>query len=271
MGQFGKYEHAEDIPEDERKYYALGEKLRPIESIEFVDILFNKIWPVKIPKFLHDYHDWWDYWEIDCHLSMRKYLKPGMVLYDVGSFDGWQSAVFSQMVGGPKNIVMIEPCTEQWSNARLTWEKNGLGAPLGTYHGFVGNEQRHQPTIFHNSWPSGPDYTHVLKGIKFKFLHDPADKDVPCIRLDQFAANIRLPDALHIDIEGAELEALRGAEKLLRAQRPIVWVAIHPEFMRDRFKRSPRDLHFYMDDLDYTGVHLATDHEEHWVFLPDPL
>src|SRR6266403_2616484 len=118
MGQFGQYERADDIPEAEKRWYYLGDKFRPVEEIEFVQQLVNRRWFVTLPKFLSEYHSWWDDWELQCHLSMDKHLKPGMVLYDVGAFDGWQSAMFSQMVGGPKNMVLIEPVAEMWANTK---------------------------------------------------------------------------------------------------------------------------------------------------------
>ena len=88
--------------------------LVPKESIEFVDIRYNEIWDVKVPKFLHDYHGWWDYWERERNIHMAAHLKEGMLLYDCGTFDGWLAAVYQQWVGGPENIVLIEPTKEHW-------------------------------------------------------------------------------------------------------------------------------------------------------------
>lgn len=260
---FGPYKSAEDIPEAERKYYYLGDKFRPAESIEFVDINFNQIWPVKVPKFLHDYHGWWDYWELDCHLSMQERLMSKMVLYDVGAFDGWQSAVFSQMVGGPQNMVLIEPVPEMWANTRLTWEKNGLGPPRACFQGFAADYDK-DLKVWLNSWPQdGIDYSQIIKAIKFRLLNEHADH-TPAIRIDTLAQVVHPPDALHIDVEGAELIVLKGADQVLREVKPLVWIALHPEFMWDRFKTTPSDLVTYMCQHGYTGKLLATDHEQHW-------
>jgi FkbM family methyltransferase len=60
----------------------------------------------------------------------------------------------------------------------------------------------------------------------------PAEKnriDVPATTLDTFSKNNRLvPKVIKIDIEGAELLALRGASELLQKHRPVVIVEIHP-------------------------------------------
>jgi FkbM family methyltransferase len=263
---FGPYKNADEIPEEERKYYYIMDKFRPADSIEFVEIKFNEIWPVKIPRFLYEYHSWWDYWERDCHLSMQANLKPGMLLYDVGAFDGWQSAVFSQMVGGPENMVLIEPVPEMWANTKLTWDKNVLAPPKASFVGFAANYDK-DPKLWVNTWPTDLDYSQILKAIKFRLLHEHADH-TPAIMIDTIGDSIDPPDALHIDVEGAELEVLRGAYHTLKIKRPLVWIAVHPQFMQDRFQTVPDELAWYMNNLNYTGKLLATDHEEHWFWEP---
>lgn len=268
-GPFGKYAKAEDIPEEERKFYYVSDKFRPVESIEFVDQLVNGTWTVRLPKFLAEYHSWWPVWEKECHFSMAKMLRPGMLLYDVGAFDGWQSAMFSQMVGGPKNMVLIEPVPEMWPNTKATWEENKLDPPRGSFMGFAGDVD-FVPNggmfhFAHGDWPSGPDYSQMIKAIKFRLLHEHGEI-TPCARLDTLVEKFGVPAALHIDVEGAGLKVLQGAAKLLQEWHPYVWIALHPAFMRDRFSTEPEDLHDFMRRFRYVGHLLAVDHEEHWFY-----
>lgn len=269
MGRFGKYDSAEEIPPEERKYYYVGDKFRAVEEIEFVPQLVNRRWVVVLPKFLAEYHQWWDYWELECHLSMDRHLRPGMLLYDVGAFDGWQSAMFSQMVGGPDNMVLIEPVTEMWANTKATWEKNNLLPPHASFLGFAGDYDTPKAEIAINHWPEGPDYSQMIKAIKFKLMHEHADS-TECLKIDTMVlrknACIRPPNALHIDVEGAGLKVLKGAEHTLRLHRPLVWIALHPAFMRERFKTEPEELHEFMASMGYIGTLLAEDHEQHWIF-----
>lgn len=265
MGLYGKYNSIDEIPEDERKYYALGDKFRPIESIDFVEIMFNRRYKVKVPRFLHEYHGWWDDWEKERNLSMEEYLKPGMILYDVGAFDGWLSAVYSQFVGGSGNMVLIEPCKDQWPNTKITFEANGLGPPCGAFLGFLGNETRGDSVILERfRWPEGPDYSKALKGINFRLIHE--HTDIPAAKLDHLRDYFPIPDAITIDVEGAEFEVLRGAEHVLGRYHPLVWVAIHDDFMRERHKTAPGELFKFMKDIGYTAHFLGYDHEEHWLF-----
>lgn len=267
MGQFGKYEREEDIPLEERRFYYLGDKFRKVEEIEFVQQLVNGRWTVTLPKFLADYHSWWDIWEKECHMSMAELLKSGMLLYDVGAFDGWQSAMFSRMVGGPENMVLIEPVTEMWANTKATWERNNLDPPHASFLGFAGDYTTEKADVTLDAWPKGPDYSQMIKAIKFKLMHEHAD-NTECIRLDELALIAGVPDAIHIDVEGAGLRVLTGARHILRVFKPIVWIALHPEFMRGRFNTEPEELHKFMRDLDYESKLLAVDHEEHYLFTP---
>jgi FkbM family methyltransferase len=270
MGLFGKYNSAEEIPPEERKYYYMGDKYRKVEEIEFVSQVVNGLWTVRLPKFLAEYHSWWPVWEKECHLSMAAALKPGMLLYDVGAFDGWQSAMFSQMVGGAKNMVLVEPVPEMWPNTKATWEQNGLEPPRASFMGFASDvnfDPPNQPlaAVYRDAWPEGPDYSQMIKAIKFRLIHEHGEI-TPSITLDKLAQTAGVPDAIHIDVEGAGLKVLRGAVGLLTERKPIVWIAIHPPFMIERFNTQPAELHSYMKDRGYAGKLLADDHEQHWVF-----
>jgi FkbM family methyltransferase len=48
-----------------------------------------------------------------------------------------------------------------------------------------------------------------------------------CIALDDLVESIPLPDAIKCDVEGAEAEALRGADKLLRSRRRWIICEMH--------------------------------------------
>lgn len=50
---------------------------------------------------------------------------------------------------------------------------------------------------------------------------------VPAITLDIAADLNGMPDVIKIDIEGAELLALRGAHRVLRERKPVLLVEVH--------------------------------------------
>jgi FkbM family methyltransferase len=243
-------------------------KYVPTETLEFDDVNFNQRWPVKVPRFIHQYHGWWDYWEIERNNSMASLLEEGMLLYDVGVFDGWLAAVYSQFVGA-KNMVLIEPLPDTWGNTRITWEANGLEMPRATYMGFCADRDTEKAKVNVGAWPEGPDYSQAIKAIAFRLMHDEAHlAQTECMKIDSIAAVTGSPDAITIDVEGAEMLVIQGAMNTLVKHRPLVWIAVHLDFIEYRFQTKPLKLHKLMFDLDYECVPLGTDHEEHWLYRP---
>lgn len=246
-----------------------------VDGLKWSEKLVNGKYRVRVPAF-NDVHSWWNDWETARFNSMEALLKPGMVLYDIGAFDGWQDAILSRFVGGGHNMVLIEPVAENWANIKATWDANGVEVPLATYMGFIGRrtelfsvtnpENRElMPIINPSVWPTGPDYSKVIAVTKFKLLAEHRH-NTPSIALDDFAKCVPHPDALNIDVEGAELEVLQSASRVLEVYKPIVWLSIHREFMRDRYQTEPEEVQALMRSLGYTGTYLGTDHEEHFVY-----
>lgn len=88
--------------------------------------------------------------------------------------------------------------------------------------------------------------------VSFSFRTDPTDpggfaKPTICAG--------RHPHLIKVDVEGAELLALRGARETLSRWAPVVVVAIHPEPMR-LLRTSPTELVAFVAACGYRGHHL---------------
>jgi FkbM family methyltransferase len=250
---------------DEIGRYEAGNKFRPVETIDFVEQAINDRWNIRIPRCIAEYHGWWDTWEKERHLSMAKHLKPGMSFFDVGTCDGWEAVVYSQMLGGAKKMMLIEPSVVMWPNIKLMWEKNRLAKPLATYCGFASDvDSSDRSSVNHSRWPreARGDF---MKGNAFMLMERNEHAAIPRRKLDTLASQTFVPDAISIDVEGAELLVLRGAQKILEKKHPLVWASIHPEFIK-RFGHTPDMLHEFMTDCGYSGEYLGNDHEDHYFF-----
>lgn len=246
--------------------YEAGNKFRPIKTIDFVNQLINDRWIISIPRCIAEYHGWWDTWEKERHLSMAAHLKPGMSFFDVGTCDGWEAVVYSQMLGGAANMVLIEPSLNMWPNIKLIWGKNNLRKPCATYSGFAADvDSSDAACMIWPDWPKIANYREFIKGRDFALLEHPANIGIPRIKLDTLALHTAMPDALNIDVEGSELLVLRGAQEILKKKHPLVWISIHPEFIK-KFGHTPEMLHEFMTDCGYTGEYLGYDHEDHYFF-----
>lgn len=240
-------------------------------TTEAVPTLINGRWTLNLPPHRANRQEWVTGWERERLDAMHTVIKPGDVVFDVGAEQGDLSALYGSWGA---RLVLFEPSPEIWPNIRYTWDANQLPAPLGCFVGFAANETNLAPVdvepVFtepdKDGWPAcayGPLVAeNAFRNVNERF------HDTPQIKLDHYLATGACPDVITMDVEGAELEVLRGAYRVLRYVRPTVFVSIHPEFMHHNWGYEAEHLHKYMAKVGYTGTHLATDHEQHFVFEP---
>ena len=53
-----------------------------------------------------------------------------------------------------------------------------------------------------------------------------------------------------MDIEGAELNALKGMKKMLKRYKPKLLISIHPQKMLS-FKTNPSEIYFLLNSIGY--------------------
>lgn len=209
--------------------------------------------------------DVFDYWERARVESMRKNLSKGMVLYDIGTEQGWCNLAYADMVGA-ENMVLVEPTTVFWPNIRATWEMNFDVPPLASVEALIGSKSEGKFALATKGFPKSAHGSLVDRNA-YTYIHDNAN-NTPTTTIDGLTALIGAPDAITIDIEGAEMLALAGAEKTLTEYSPLVWVSIHPDMMLRDYDYHKEDLLAHMKLLGYTYQLLDTDHEEHYFFWP---
>lgn len=207
----------------------------------------------------------WDRWEVERNTALHKNIKKGDLLIDVGSEQGDLPCMFS-MWGA--QVFMIEPNPKFWPTIKQIWAMNGQ-TPLGCFAGFASNHNV-QPTDLLES-PFAMQGDGLWPGCAFMDAHQNNDfrnvleraHDTPQTTIDSLGISA---DIINMDIEGAEWEALKGAEKTLRKYKPLVFVSIHPSFMEKDYGYTKEDLLFWMHELGYEAELLAIDHEHHYSF-----
>lgn len=199
--------------------------------------------------------------------SMQAHLKPGMVLYDVGTEHGWLSAVYGAFTGHG-NMVLIEPSPEMWINIRKTWEANGFDDPIASFQMFCGASPS-TPSRFAPPWPECSDgfaEADECPAMAYRYI---GDAEIPTTTIDQIVTSTkRPPDAITVDVEGFEIAVMRGAEMTLLKHRPLVWISVHPDLMERAGWPDVQELFDFMTGLGYGREYLGTDHEQHHLFVP---
>lgn len=218
-------------------------------------------WWFDLPEPLASW-DVFTYWERARFESLDQHLTTGDVLFDIGTEQGWCNLAYADIVG-PSNMVLFEPTREFWPNIRQTWERNYYERPKACYQGLVG-DQVDDDRPNHFGWPHASDGW-IIDRNKYQYLHDNDGQSQ--ITIDEFVKRSEIvPNAITMDIEGAELLALRGSTQTLIDHHPQLWISIHPDMSVRDYNLTDSQLHDYLLSHGYHSEHLATDHEEHWRF-----
>jgi FkbM family methyltransferase len=180
-------------------------------------------------------------------------LRPGMVFYDLGANIGLFTLLGARLVGDTGKVFSFEPDPASLVRLRRNIRRNGFKNIVVVESGIwscAGNMH------FVTSERASPDH-----GIG-KFVEHGAQQSgtlTPCVSLDDFIQNAPPPDAIKCDIEGAEIEALRGATSLLQSpHRPWFICETH----------SAASGQTVREILGRYGYHLKTADELHVLAVP---
>lgn len=161
---------------------------------------------------------------LDAHEDQRGWdvmqQAHGAVAWDVGTNIGQALRVLAK---GFDHVLGFEPCTESWEIASAEAPPNCevLNVAAGRFDGYVDLE------VTEYSIQTGQ----LVSGL----AHLPCWGDrrgtrrVPCRSLDSLLEHNPAPDFLKIDVEGAEVEVLLGATRLIREVQPQIIVEVHSE------------------------------------------
>lgn len=229
-------------------------------SVKMIKTKINGEWEIILPEHRanrREYHEP-PYWEYERLNKMHEVIKPEEKVYYIGAEEGEMPAL-CQMWGA--NVLLIEPNEKVLPNIKAIWEANDLLIP-DFLVGFAGREATKKPE-WGNSKKNWAKITgEVIGDHGFKELHEPGD--IPIYKLDDFnEAGYISPRHLILDVEGSEWEVLRGAEKMLRAFKPKIFLSLHPEFMFRIYGEYQYDLRRWIKDFGYKETLLAYEHEVH--------
>jgi len=156
----------------------------------------------------------------------RRQVSPGMVVFDVGANAGFYTTLFADLVGPAGRVHAFEPDPLSFGILR---RRTARRAHVMAHQTAVGDHTG-SITLFCNRSNRADNRVHASLG------DETAEAvDVPLTTLDAYceAAKIDRIDAVKMDIQGAEVAALRGFRRTLERTRPH-WLLIEfsPEHLR---------------------------------------
>ena len=138
-------------------------------------------------------------------------IKPGDIIVDCGANHGATTIVLSHWTGEMGRVIAFEANPKNASIAAKNLEMNKI-KNVEFHAKAVGN---HTGKVWITAETNAKVSTSFRRG----------EVEVPVVRLDDLFAD-RAPDLLKIDVEGYEVEVIRGASNLMK-KRPKLAIEIH--------------------------------------------
>lgn len=168
----------------------------------------------------------------DCRV-LKRLMKPGGVILDVGANIGYFSLLCAQWMKGVGIVHAFEPFPSTISRFERNLDLNPSLRSVVRINrfalsDFIGTVGMNAP----DSGNSGCNY-----------LNSEAPFAVNVTTLDSFVESQKLQriDLIKIDVEGSEVALLRGAERTIERFRPVLMVEVNP-FALGRFGKTAAEL-----------------------------
>jgi FkbM family methyltransferase len=164
---------------------------------------------------------------------LRQVLRPGDAALDVGAHIGLFTVVMARLVGPAGRVFSFEPTPTTRRVLERTVRLNRCSDRVEVRAEAV-TRVSGRADFFDTGDVASNSNSLVASGRHRRQF------SVDAVAVDEFLSARKLSVGfLKIDVEGAELDALRGAEQTLRRDRPAVALALHPDGVR----RSGGSLH----------------------------
>ena len=171
--------------------------------------------------------------------ALREHLRPGMTFYDVGANIGFFALLAARLVGERGRVVAFEADPEVAARLREHIVRNQFSW-ITAEENAVWSERK---TVYFARTDPATSPDRGLGHVVGSGANDAIQ--VQAVSLDDYAGTAPAPDFVKCDVEGAEVEVIRGAARLLREKRPGILCEMHSEENRrtllDEFSRQGYD------------------------------
>ena len=178
-----------------------------------------------------------EYAEFETVEWLRKVIRPGDCVFDVGANVGQMTLEAAFLTGPTGRVIAVEPSPGNLELLRSHVQANGLQDRVEIVEAACGSEPGTATLHLYGSATDAVGSGHNLHGPVCK--GDWQQLKVRVCSIDQLCREQLLcPSVVKIDVEGAELEVLRGSVETLRRHRPQVLFGFHPFAFSDPVQAS---------------------------------
>jgi FkbM family methyltransferase len=199
------------------------------------------------------------YYEPEFARLLKVALRPGDTFVDCGANVGQFSIIAARRVTQSGRVISIEPeprnCAQLKTNLKINGLTNALVFELAL------SDQRGEMDFFIR----GPEAGFTNRGVHSFYEHDdwlnPLKITTRVALLDDLLQDEASVDVIKMDIEGAELNALKGAVRTLSRFDPLIFLEAN-EICTRYFGHSTADVKAWLLEQGFSLARLQGDHLE---------
>ncbi len=167
-----------------------------------------------------------------------KAISEGDIVFDIGAYVGYYTLLASKSVGPRGRVIAFEPLPKNIQLLRKNLELNRV-QNVQIEEAAVAEEEGSALLSYGRTQSSGS-------------LASTGDIEVRKVSLDAMIENkvVPVPDLIKIDINGGELEALRGAQRLLASHDIQLFLSTHGSEVKKRCLLLLKNLEYGFRPID---------------------
>lgn len=166
-------------------------------------------------------------YEQENYTFLRQIIKPGIQIIDIGAHIGVFSVYTSKLTGNEGRVICAEPTPGTFAVLKETLRLNDCRNVI-PLKAAIGNKKG-KATFYISNFEEGCNSNSLVKNKPEK---EASGYEVQVLSIDSIVSEYELkPSLIKIDVEGAELDALKGGFDTFQKYRPILMVGIHPDFI----------------------------------------
>jgi FkbM family methyltransferase len=157
---------------------------------------------------------------------VREFVKPGTVVWDVGANVGLFSFAAASLAGPEGQIIALEP--DAWLVQllrRSARHQPARSAPVQVIPAAIASQVSIR-TLCLAARSRAANYLAEFGTIQTGGARE--EQSVVAVTLDWLLQQLPHPSVVKIDVEGAEMEVLKGSERLFESVRPVVLCEVIP-------------------------------------------
>ena len=203
-----------------------------------------------------------EFQELDTVLWLRRVLKPGMQAIDVGANVGQMTLEMAKLVGPSGKVIAIEPAPGNLALLERHIEANGFSDRVQIVAAActeVAEEVVHLKVFGNHPDAIGSGHTIIFDRPPLESEKKLGSTLIEArgVSIDFLCEDLCLvPDVIKIDVEGAELQVLRGGKHTLGKLNPYLRFAFHP-FAFANAKEATNEIRGLLDSLGYDVKNLV--------------